>query len=135
MSKTATKKRLDVELDDITKLIELLKSSGINEIEITQGETGIRLRKDPEPQISQATVVPQAQAATPQNEAAPATAEAPKPNGQLDGKVMKSPMVGTFYQAPAPDASPYVNVGDRVKKGQTICIIEAMKTKIGRAHV
>ena len=132
MSNTSNNKRLDVELDDITKLIELLKSSGINEIEITQGETAIRLRKDPEPQVSQVVAAPGAQASASQP-MQPADQEASNPdkgkmNGHAAGEMMKSPMVGTFYTAPAPDASPYVNVGDRVKKGQTVCIIEAMKT-------
>lgn len=126
MSNTGKTKSLQVEMTDIKKLIELLKSSGINEIEITQGETGIRLRKDPEPQVSQTTVAPSVQAAsTPQQ---PTESEATARPNKIDGTLMKSPMVGTFYKAPAPDASPYVNIGDQVKKGQTICIIEAMKT-------
>ena len=123
---TAKKKGLQVEMDDITKLIELLKTSGINEIEVTQGETGIRLRKDPEPQISQATVASAQQTAAPQ--VTQPVAEMVKDGGKIDGKLMKSPMVGTYYEAPAPDASPYVQIGDKIKKGQTICIIEAMKT-------
>ena len=134
MNNTTPKNRLNVEMEDITKLIDLLKSSGINEIEITQGETGIRLRKDAAPQPNQATnqasvaanIQPNASQIsenTHSDDTQP-TAE----NNQIDGQVMTSPMVGTFYHAPSPDASPYVNVGDRVKKGQTICIIEAMKT-------
>ena len=127
MANTTKKQSLQVEMEEITKLIELLKTSGINEIEITQGETGIRLRKDPEPQISQATVANVPQQMAPQQITQPVAETAQVPE-KIDGKLMKSPMVGTYYEAPAPDASPYVQIGDKVKKGQTICIIEAMKT-------
>ena len=134
MNNTTPKNRLNVEMEDITKLIDLLKSSGINEIEITQGETGIRLRKDAAPQphqeTGQATVAANIQPTAGQIGDNTHIADAPKTeeNKQIDGQMMTSPMVGTFYLAPSPDASPYVNIGDRVKKGQTICIIEAMKT-------
>jgi len=57
--------------------------------------------------------------------AAPASAPAPRPAG--DSRAVRAPIVGTFYRSPAPDAPPYVNVGDRVRKGQVVCIVEAMK--------
>lgn len=127
MSSQSNKKNLNIQLDEVSQLIELLKSSGINEIEITQGEISIRLRKDSESHhvnlpASAQNVQLSSVASAPQDVAANTESE------KINGSVMKSPMVGTFYKSPAPEASPYVQIGDKVKKGQTICIIEAMKT-------
>ena len=126
---------MNVDIEDISKLIDLLKSSGINEIEVTQGETGIRLRKDSAPQPIQTPMQAPVQtpAQTPahapaHSQARPSEAAQDGKNNPVDGHVMTAPMVGTFYQSPSPETNPYVKVGDRVSKGQTICIIEAMKT-------
>jgi len=125
MSKSAVSKKTEAfsfELSEIKNLIALLRDSGINEIELAEGERSIRLRKDPTPIVHGANVV-----------AAPiaAVAEAPKPAAPAvkpASKTIQAPMVGTFYSAPSPDAKPFITVGDKVKKGQIVCIIEAMKT-------
>lgn len=127
MTKSATSKKTEAfsfELSEIKNLIALLRDSGINEIELAEGERSIRLRKDPTPVIQGANVV-----------TAPmmAVAEAPKPTQAVVeakpvSKSIKAPMVGTFYGSPSPDSAAFIRVGDKVKKGQTVCIIEAMKT-------
>lgn len=142
MSKSATQKSttskkssesFTFDMSEIEKLITLLRDSGINEIELAEGERSVRLRKDPTPVVqamTQPTMAPVATSAAPApvapapQAAAPAPTEAAKPAG----KTIDAPMVGTFYTAPSPDAKAFVSVGDKVKKGQTVCIIEAMKT-------
>jgi acetyl-CoA carboxylase biotin carboxyl carrier protein len=118
--------KMNVDIAQIRDIIKLVKDTGINEIEISQGEMSVRIRRDAPAVLGvQAPVemVAAAQAA-PSQPVAQQPAAAPK----ADGHVITSPMVGTFYMQPSPDAKPYVKTGDKVKKGQTICIIEAMKT-------
>lgn len=127
------KTTLQIEIEEITKLIELLKESGINEIKITQGDLGIRLRKDPPAAVAplQTLAFPQEVSAQPQHQTEPPKATPTQQSNaapEVTGNTVKSPMVGTFYAAPSPEESPFIKVGDTVKKGQTICIIEAMKT-------
>ncbi len=117
-----------MDIRKVKKLIELLDESGIAEIEITEGEESVRISR-----YAQGTAAPVPAAALQQPAAdAPATpapsepAAAPAPTDD-DGYAIKAPMVGTFYSAPSPGAAPYVQVGDRVSKGDTLCIIEAMK--------
>lgn len=129
MSKSATSKKTEAfsfEMSDIENLITLLRDSGINEIELAEGERSIRLRKDPTPVIEAAQVAaaPAPVAEAPKPAAVTPVAEAAKPAG----KTIDAPMVGTFYAAPSPEAQAFVSVGDKVKKGQTVCIIESMKT-------
>ena len=120
-----------MDIRKVKKLIELLDESGIAEIEITEGEESVRISRHahsitasaaPAPVAAPAPAAPAAPA--PAAEAAPA---APAPAIEDDGHEIKSPMVGTFYSASSPGASPYVQVGDRVSEGDTVCIIEAMK--------
>lgn len=120
-----------MDLRKLKTLIDLVAESGISELEVTEGEGKVRIVKAP-PQVM-AQPMPM-QAAAPAIAAAPAPAAAPaaipaEPAApQLpQGHVVTSPMVGTFYRAPSPGAAPFVNVGDTVKEGQTVCIIEAMK--------
>jgi acetyl-CoA carboxylase biotin carboxyl carrier protein len=124
-----------MDLRSIRKLLEIVQSHDISEIEIKEGDTNIRITKNKEPVIMQAPAQQVVQAAPapapaqPQAQAAPAAAEssAPAAASEESGFVVKSPMVGTFYAAPAPDADPFVQVGDHVNVGDTLCIIEAMK--------
>ena len=115
-----------MDLRKLKKLIDLVQESGIAELEITEGEEKVRISRVG--QGAQAVVVP-AQAPVPMPAlatvaaAAPAS-EAPAP---VEGHVVKSPMVGTFYRAASPGAKPFVEVGDEVSPGDTLCIIEAMK--------
>lgn len=112
-----------MDLRKVKKLIELLESSGIAEIEIREGEESVRISRSvasPGPVVQ--TVAP-APVAAPPAVASAAPPAAPKP----DGHVVTSPMVGTFYASSSPDAAPFVKVGQSVKVGDTLCIIEAMK--------
>jgi len=115
-----------MDIRKVKKLIELLEQSGVAEIEITEGEESIRISRE----SSAAPAAPAAPVAAPAPAAAPA-AEAPAAGEEADttpsGHQVCSPMVGTFYAAPSPGASPFVQVGDRVSEGETLCIIEAMK--------
>ncbi|MBI2802379.1 MAG: acetyl-CoA carboxylase biotin carboxyl carrier protein [Gammaproteobacteria bacterium] len=106
-----------MDLRKVKKLIELLEESGIAEIEIKEGEESVRISRLPG-----ATV----QMMTP---AAPVTAvvATPPTPAKPDGHVVTAPMVGTFYSSPAPDSPAFVKVGDKVKVGDSLCIIEAMK--------
>ena len=109
-----------MDLRKLKKLIDLVQESGIAELEITEGEEKVRIsRVGP---AVQTPVMPALQPA-PVVAAAPA-AEVP---AAVEGHVVKSPMVGTFYRAASPGAKTFVEVGDRVNPGDTLCIIEAMK--------
>ena len=121
-----------MDIRKVKKLIELLDESGIAEIEITEGEEAVRISR----YAPGAPVAPQPvqhAAAPPPAAPPPAAAEseqagAAKPaEPEEDGFLVTAPMVGSFYAASSPGASPYVQVGDRVKEGDTLCIIEAMK--------
>jgi acetyl-CoA carboxylase biotin carboxyl carrier protein len=124
-----------MDLRKLKKLIDLVQESGIAELEITEGEEKVRIARGGAVSLTPlaAGAAPLA-AAAPAGGAAPATAAAPATTGAAaepppgaEGHVVKSPMVGTFYRSPAPDAKPFIEVGGTVKEGQTICVIEAMK--------
>ena len=115
-----------MDLRKLKKLIDLVQESGISELEVTEGEEKVRIAK----QLTAAPVAHQVYAAAPVAHAAPAAAApAAEPSAPAlpEGHVVKSPMVGTFYRASSPDAKAFVEVGDSVKQGQTLCIVEAMK--------
>jgi acetyl-CoA carboxylase biotin carboxyl carrier protein len=124
-----------VDLRKIKTLIDLVEQSGVSELEVKEGEESVRISRYPTGQhMPQFYAAPQmaAPAAAPAAIAAPtATAAAPaaeKPAAAASSKhVLKSPMVGSFYRAPSPGAKNFVEVGQTVKQGQTLCIIEAMK--------
>ena len=126
-----------MDIRKIKKLIEMLEASGIAELEITEGEESVRINRygqmppmmPPAPYPMPYPAAPQAPAAAPAPaaETAPAAEAAPASKPAPDGKIIRSPMVGTFYNAPAPDADPFVKLGDDIKAGDTVCIIEAMK--------
>jgi acetyl-CoA carboxylase biotin carboxyl carrier protein len=111
-----------VDLRKLKTLIDLVQQSGIAELEITEGEERVRISRSVPATVPQAAVPAQPAMAAPVAAAPPAEAEA-----EPDGHVIRSPMVGTFYRASAPGAKPFVEVGETVKSGQTLCIIEAMK--------
>jgi acetyl-CoA carboxylase biotin carboxyl carrier protein len=113
----------------IKKLIELVNDSGVAEIEIKEGEESVRInRVHPGHQVASAPVAPMEVAAT-----VPAAAESSKAadkeedNGYLTGHVVRAPMVGTVYLSPSPDSPEFVEVGQNVKKGDLLCLVEAMK--------
>lgn len=117
-----------MDIRKVKKLIELLEESGIDELEIREGEESVRIsRHSKTPAQPYYAPAPVAAPAAPAPAAAPvAAAEAPSAP-KLNGHVVKSPMVGTFYRTPAPTSPAFVEVGQTVKKGDTICIVEAMK--------
>jgi acetyl-CoA carboxylase biotin carboxyl carrier protein len=121
-----------MDLRKLKKLIDLVQESGIAELEITEGEERVRIASGGAVSVTPlAAAAPVAvaapAAAAPAPAAAPGAAPVAAAAPAAEGHVVKAPMVGTFYRAPAPDAKPFVEVGDTVKEGQTICVIEAMK--------
>jgi acetyl-CoA carboxylase biotin carboxyl carrier protein len=115
-----------MDLRKLKKLIDLVQESGIAELEITEGEEKVKIVKGGGVTM---TAAPQAAfAPAPTVASAPAAPAAPvEAEAGHDGHVVKAPMVGTFYRSPSPDAKAFVEVGQAVKEGDTICIIEAMK--------
>jgi acetyl-CoA carboxylase biotin carboxyl carrier protein len=119
-----------VDIRKIRKLIELLNESGIAEIEIKEGEESVRISRERLPAAGSPIIIPAGQAAysggieaaRPELPSRPETTETTVP-----GHHITSPMVGTFYRAPSPGAKPFVDIGQQVEVGDTLCIIEAMK--------
>jgi|SRR5690554_3956956 len=122
-----------MDIRKIKKLIELVQESGIAELEITEGEEAVRICRTthnampavaqfqaPQQMPAPAAPAPAAPQTAPQQDTAPAAEE-------VSGHVVKSPMVGTFYESPAPGSAAFVTVGQRVNVGDTLCIVEAMK--------
>jgi acetyl-CoA carboxylase biotin carboxyl carrier protein len=123
-----------MDLRKLKTLIDLVSESGISELEVTEGEGKVRIVKNAPPVYVQQPGNFAPQFAAPAPAAVGHAAEAPAGGAPAtpaaaapQGHVVTSPMVGTFYRAPSPGADPFVQVGDTVKEGQTICIIEAMK--------
>ena len=117
-----------MDIRKIKKLIELLESSGMTEIEITEGEESVRISRQTAMYFPPPAQEPFPAATAGSPPPAPAAVEGeaaaiPAPSGYR----VTAPMVGTFYRSPAPDASPFVEVGQSVKEGDVLCIIEAMK--------
>ena len=97
-------------LEEVERLVNLVRESGVGEVRVRQGEVEITVKAGPAAPVSQPAI------------------EADPPAPEWDGlHAVRSPLVGTFYRAPAPGEDPYVEVGDRVRAGQTLCIVEAMK--------
>jgi acetyl-CoA carboxylase biotin carboxyl carrier protein len=117
-----------MDIRKVKKLIELLEESGIAEIEIKEGEEAVRISRMPTGAYAQPAaqylMAPPAASAAP---VAPAPVEAPPAKPRANEHVVTAPMVGTFYAAPTPGAKAFVDIGDEVKMGQVLCIIEAMK--------
>ena len=125
-----------MDIRKIKKLIELLEESGIAEIEIKEGEEAVRISRMPAGGVAAqaappavhapaGAVSPSAAAAAAQAAAPAAEALAPKPKS--NEHVITAPMVGTFYASPSPGANPFVEIGDEIKVGQVLCIIDSMK--------
>ncbi len=118
-----------MDLRKLKKLIDLVQESGISELEVTEGEEKVRIAKHFAAPAGQATYMMPAAAPLPM--AAPAAAGASSvdldDDDEIDGHPVKAPMVGTFYRSSSPGSEPFVEVGQTVKEGDTLCIIEAMK--------
>jgi len=121
-----------MDIRKVKKLIELLESSDVAEIEIKEGEEAVRISRNssmpaPHAYAPQYLAHPPAHAPAPPAASVAAPASAENEPRKVRGNVVKSPMVGTFYRAPSPSSPPFVEVGQQVKVGDVICIIEAMK--------
>ena len=113
-----------MDLRKLKKLIDLVQESGIAELEITEGEEKVRINRVGIPGHPGMVTMPQ-QATLPSAPAA-TSASAPAP-AEPEGHIVKSPMVGTFYRSSAPGSKPFVEIGQNINAGETLCIIEAMK--------
>ena len=120
-----------MDLRKLKTLIDLVQQSGIAELEITEGEERVRIARGAsgtQPAAPmQVYTLPHAAAPSPAGAAAAAPGEGEAPPAAPEGHVIRSPMVGTFYRSAAPGANAFVEVGQAVKAGDTLCIIEAMK--------
>lgn len=120
-----------MDLRKLKTLIDLVAESGVSELEVTEGEDKVRIVKNPAPVAAPVQQVyaaaPTAAPAPAPTSAAPAAPAAEAAPAEPAGHAVKSPMVGTFYRSPTPGADSFVKIGDTVKEGQTLCIIEAMK--------
>ncbi|EFO5461835.1 acetyl-CoA carboxylase biotin carboxyl carrier protein [Salmonella enterica] len=122
-----------MDIRKIKKLIELVEESGISELEISEGEESVRISRTTAnagfPVMQQAYAAPMMQQPALSNTVAPAATpamEAPAA-AEISGHIVRSPMVGTFYRTPSPDAKAFIEVGQKVNVGDTLCIVEAMK--------
>ena len=120
-----------MDIRKVKKLVELLEESGIAEIEITEGEESVRISRHA-PSVSAAPAAPApvvvpAPAAPAAAPAPPASAPEASVETEEEGYAVTAPMVGTYYSASSPGSPPFVQVGDRVSEGDTLCIVEAMK--------
>lgn len=115
-----------MDLRKLKKLIDLVEESGITELEVTEGEEKVRIVKNGRPAMETTMAIPVG-GTLPAPASSPAAPVPAPPPPEPQGQAIKSPMVGTFYRAASPGAKPFVEVGDTVKKGQPVCIIEAMK--------
>ncbi len=111
-----------MDIRKVKKLIELLDESGIAEIEIKEGDESVRISRNSSGVAAPAPVFAAAPVAAPAPPAAP-----PAAADDSEGYEVTAPMVGSFYSSPSPEAAPFVQVGDQVNEGDTLCIIEAMK--------
>ncbi|MFZ6801444.1 acetyl-CoA carboxylase biotin carboxyl carrier protein [Undibacterium sp. Di24W] len=118
-----------MDLRKLKTLIDLVAESDISELEVTEGEGKVRIVKSsPVPQGQMVMMQPQMQQAAPAPVAAPVAAStAPAAAPAVEGHIVKSPMVGTFYRAASPGSAAFVDIGKNVSAGDTLCIIEAMK--------
>ena len=127
---------MDMDLDKIQRLLEIVAESGLDEVKVEEGDFKLTVRATARPTAAPAAPMMMAAPAAAPAPAAPAAAAASappsaapaaEPGSGANESVVLAPIVGTFYEAPSPDAAAFVSVGQRVEVGQTLCIIEAMK--------
>lgn len=116
---------LDIEV--VEKLAEIVSRNELSEITINSGDCNITVKGKKCPPVPPVMPVPMGMPSTMQTASAPSQTVAEPAKQETDGNVVKAPIVGTFYQSPSPDKPPFVKVGDKVKKGDVIMIIESMK--------
>src|SRR6186713_265699 len=135
ISKSESPNQPAMKTSEIRDLIDFISKSGLNEVDIETKELKLHVKREPDQKVFKSTPVATQMAAAPVAAAAPvsqaaATAAAPASKAEKPGKKtveIKSPMIGTFYRSSGPEAAPFISVGDKITKGQTVCIIEAMK--------
>jgi acetyl-CoA carboxylase biotin carboxyl carrier protein len=117
-------------IDEIKELLQVFNESGVGELEVQRGEDRLRIKRagSNKEYIVASPPQPQTVAAyAPAPASSPAPAAPPAKPAEIDGTLVKSPIVGTYYDSPSPDAPPFVKVGDSIEPGQVLCIIESMK--------
>ncbi len=132
---TSIPSQSEMKTSEIRDLIDFISQSGLNEVNIETKELKLHVKREPDQKVFKsspvATAIPSVQVAPPIQQLAPATSAPVKAEKQVIASnhtvEIKSPMIGTFYRTSNPDAPPFVAVGDKITKGQTVCIIEAMK--------
>lgn len=125
-----------MDLKLVKNLLDLISNSEVNEVSIEEGDFKLKVKKKsdaPSGQIHYQLPQQPQQTAAPQPTTSSQSADSGRPSGEEkkesapDGEIVKSPIVGTFYESPSPDSDPFIKEGDKVNKGDTLCIIEAMK--------
>lgn len=122
-----------MDIKDLKQLVKMITETDITEFELDNSEEKIVIRRGPKTEYINVSApaaqmyAPAPQAATAASVAAPAASAAPAAQAAETGDTVNSPIVGTFYRSPAPEAAPYVEVGQVIEKGQVLCIVEAMK--------
>ncbi len=115
-----------MDIRKVKKLIELIEESGVSEIEIKEGEESVRVTRDSLPRMNPELINTNQSVVV--DTVPDSISETKSVDNNEDGNIVKSPMVGTFYAAPSPEALPFVKIGQTIKEGDPLCIIEAMKT-------
>jgi acetyl-CoA carboxylase biotin carboxyl carrier protein len=123
-----------MDLKLVKQLLDLISESDVDEVAIEEGDFKLKVKKasDPAPQSVQYQIPPQSPPQAPQTQKETAATSGEEKTGgssetKTDGDVVKSPIVGTFYESASPDSDPFVKVGDHIEAGDTLCIVEAMK--------
>ncbi len=129
---SAEPKQSDMKTSEIRDLIDFIAHSGLNEVDIETQELKLRVKREPDQKVLKSSAPLMAAPLTVQTASQPqvvatAPAKTEKPTASATTIEIKSPMIGTFYRTANPDSPPFVSVGDKITKGQTVCIIEAMK--------
>ena len=116
-------------IDEIKELLQIFNESGVGELEVQRGDDRLRIKRavSNKEYIAMPAPAPQLAASSPAPPPVSAPAAAPARATEADGMLVKSPIVGTYYDSPSPEAPPFVKVGDSVEPGQVLCIIESMK--------
>jgi acetyl-CoA carboxylase biotin carboxyl carrier protein len=131
VSDSGSSNQSEMKTSEIRDLIDFISKSGLNEVDIETKELKLHVKREPDQKVFKSTpVMPLATPSLPQASAPQPQQQAAAPKAETAGKKMleiKSPMIGTFYRSSSPDSPSFVSVGDKITKGQTVCIIEAMK--------
>lgn len=129
-SEAPKSKYAEMKTSEIRDLIDFISQSGLNEVNIETKELKLHVKREPDQKVMKSSPAPMMTMQAPPAVAQVVPAVAPRPEKPVHVKTtveIKSPMIGTFYRSANPDSPPFISVGDKVSKGQTVCVIEAMK--------